>query len=425
MFRCWFIGWADSWSDNVLIFGKFSGSRHQFPLQQINMATKFAKWTPWCGWRIGLTIFILLTLLSTQASPVHAARGAPGSAEFGFGAHIDLWGTEIELAINAAVGIGLDWLAIDFDWSRHWAEEGDSSLLDRLDQALAQISQHEVKALLSITNPPAWAITPSGPDTDKVIQLLRLLVERYGEVISAFELFPNANTVKGWGATPNPQAYAHLLQRVHQALADTHSQAFIVGAGLKPLTHLSDSTDIDDLTYLSGLYQAGAANYMPVVSLRLENISSVSITLSGEINTSGLRHYEEVRRLMNENAHSNGLIWVTAYKMPELQHDDPSTMHPTQIRWLNQAVLMMKSQLYIGVAFYDNLNPAQGITSTGPSDSSLIHTQAGQVYLHPALSALGHIITTIHTGHNNAFQLSLYKKISSTTPKNLMKGNKP
>lgn len=388
-------------------------------------ATIFATRIAWRGWRIGLILLLLLTMLSNQFSSAIAARGAPGSAEFGFGANIDIWGSETELAIKAAVGIGLDWVSIDFDWAKHWSKEDDSPRLERLDEALAQISQHKLNTLLSIISPPAWALTPLGPDTNKVDQLLTLLIERYGENISAFELFPNANTIKGWGAAPNPQAYANLLQHAHQSLAKANSPAFIVGAGLQPVAPDSDSGDMDDLIYLASLYQAGAAFYMPVVSVRLDNVLAEGVTSSGEIDTRGLRHYEAVRQVMNENGHSNALLWVTAYELPEFLHEDRSTRYQLQIRWLNQAVLMMKSQLYIGVAFYHHLNPSWRGSSPDSSGSSLIQTQAGQVYMHPAFSVLGHIITTVHTGHNNNFQLSLYKKISSTTPKNLTKGKKP
>lgn len=391
----------------------------------MNMATTLVKRSTWRGRRIGLLILLLLPSLSNPCSSAIAARGVPGSAEFGFGARLDVWGSETELAVKAAVAIGLDWLAVDFDWSRHWTDESKSPKFERLDLALAQISQHNIYVLFTITSPPSWALTPTGPDPVKVTQLLTLLIERYGENISAIELFPGANTIEGWGAAPNPQAYAILIRHVHQALEDTNSSALIVAGGLHPLADSDGSFEMDDLAYLADLYQAGAAEYMPVISVRLEDLSSRGLTEGGEINTRELRHYEVIRQVMKENDHMNGLVWVTAYKLPEPTVTDPSATQKMQIRWLNQALLMMKSQLYIGVAFLDPLNPSLAGVSTIPTSSSLIQTQAGEVFMHPAFSALGHIITTVHTGHNTNFQLSLYKKISGTTLKNMMKGTRP
>jgi hypothetical protein len=129
-----------------------------------------------------------------------------------------------------------------------------------------------------------------------------------------------------------------------------------------------------------------------------------------------LRRYETVRQVMVANQHENGLIWITGYTWPaQIQTDTVAA----QTRWLNQALLLMKSQLYIGAAFFESLN-------SGPKDltgsTALILEQEGPVMLHPALNILGQIITLGKTGENPGFQLYLNKRLFTGPQKISWKG---
>jgi hypothetical protein len=120
---------------------------------------------------------------------------------------------------------------------------------------------------------------------------------------------------------------------------------------------------------------------------------------------------------MVSNQHEHGLIWITGYTWPKDVQAGPVA---AQTRWLNQALLLMKSQLYIGAAFFEQLN-------SGPADMasslSLIIEQDGTVALHPALNTLGQIITLGKTGENPGFQLYLNKRFYMGPQKITWKGS--
>ena len=371
--------------------------------------------------RTCLTLGLLIFQLLFEAQPIWAARGLPGSSEFGFGARLDIWGMETDLAIKAAVAIGLDWIAVDFDWKRHWAQENTSPALGRLDQVVQQAGQHGLSILISIANPPDWARTVAGPDPKETLELLSMLAQRYLQYQIAFELFPAPNTSLGWGAPPNPQAYADLLRLAHQALGDVDPAIALVAGGLSPIDPQGGNSDMDDLEFLASLYRAGAANFMPIIGLRLAALTSEAMAPSGQTDPRVLRHYEAVRQVMVANDHAHGMVWVTCYHWPASISGMSVSNSAEQIRWLNQALHMMKSQLYLGAAFYDRLNPPSDSESVDLADTSLIIEKAGQVYLHPAVKALGRIITMIRTGQNTSFQLFLYKKITLGAEKSLLK----
>jgi hypothetical protein len=174
---------------------------------------------------------------------------------------------------------------------------------------------------------------------------------------------------------------------------------------------------VDDLDFLNRLYEAGAASFMPILGLRLSPTEGEAMTPPGESANRVLRHYENVRQVMLQFDHANGLIWITGFSWPV---QGKTTTHDGQIRWLNQAFQLMKSQLYIGVAFFDRLNPPEDGERISSPVQSLIQKDAEGTHLHPALAALGQIITQNQTGYSS-FQIFLYKKITTGPAKRLWK----
>lgn len=364
-------------------------------------------------------IFILITLLLFPVRPVNAASGLPNSTGFGYGARLDIWGQEVELAFKSARGIGIEWIGIDFDWSRHWPTDASSIDLQNLDTAMDLAQGLNLNVLLSITNPPAWAMTTTGPDTKSTAGLVALLANRYPDNLLAIELFPAANTYKGWGAPPNPDNYTALLKSAHSALRSLDSQVVIIAAGLNPVTPDNQNRDMDDLTFLTKLYDAGAMPYMPVVSIRFSEIVGDAMSPSDSAEGRILRRYEAVRQTMLANDHGYGLIWVTGFTWPTAP-EEPSY----QIRWLEDAFHLLKSQLYIGAAFFDRLNPP---LEANPSEShgSLILVDGENPRSHPALGTLGQIINFDQSVEVGIGSDRLYKKITFGSAKTQFKAQKP
>ena len=367
---------------------------------------------------LGLLIAGLIAdQLSEWVIPARAASGLPNSAEFGYGARLDVWGQEVELAINAASSVGVDWIGVDFDWQRHWPDAAAPVNLEPLDRVMAIAQSQGINVLLSLTHAPTWALGADGPDIGQTSALVTMLANRYPQSLLTIELFPTANTSAGWGVPPDPGAYVALFQACQAILQTTGSQVLLVAGGLSPLGQSPSVGDMDDLDFLNGLYKAGAANFMSILSLRLSPAEGEAMTPPGETASRVLRHYETVRQVMLQFNHANGLIWITGFSWPV---QSKVTSPEGQIRWLNQAFQLMKSQLYIGVAFFDRLNPPEGGKQTASPIQSLIQKDAKGTHLHPALAALGQIITLNQTGYSS-FQIFLYKKITAGPAKRLWK----
>jgi hypothetical protein len=339
-----------------------------------------------------VTFGLLLICLIALPKPALGYSGTPDSTKFGFGARLDPYGEEVGLALKAADSIGMDWIGVDLDWARVWPDRNADPDLEALDYVMRKASRYELGTLISITNPPRWAITAKGPEQAATTRLVLMLAQRYPQNYLSIELFPGANTTQGWGAEPDPIAYKALLKACWKALHSSGSPALLVAGGLEPLSTKRSDGDMDDLVFLSKLYRSGVEGIMPVVSLRLPVVTADVLADPVGGSASVLRHYEEIRKIMTKYSQGSGLIWVTGYTCPvqELRTEREQT------EWINQSYQLMRSQLYIGAAFLDSLNPPG--KNLDPDHLYLIRKDGGQTSLHPALAAIGQFITLDRTG---------------------------
>jgi hypothetical protein len=317
---------------------------------------------------VTLTILIFPNTALAQPQPI---PGSPASGETGIGVHLDLTGNAIPQALRTAGILRVDWVSLDFDWAANWPDINGQPVLDRLDNAMQLAAQDKLAILFRLTDAPNWARNSSGPDPDRTAWFITNLAKRYPGILQAVELYPAANTESGWGTEPKPDAYAHLLQIVATAVKETG--ILVVGPGLSPLPAVNPSShDIDDLVFLQGLYDAGAAASMPVVSMCLPVTYGDPLKSPADNEHRVLRHYEEIHQVMLSNHHKKGLIWITQFNMPisfqNGSNDVSLENNPTgQEQWLRQAYHQLRSQLYLGMASLTNIN----VPSANPPENAI------------------------------------------------------
>lgn len=346
-------------------------------------------------WIIFSLLVILIIGLFPQSTS-QAAPGIPGSTEFGFGALLNINGLYLEQALPTAYEMHLDWLNIELDWAALYPALNSVPDWSKFDKILTNINTNEISILISLTNPPAWARTSSGPDVNQTIQLISLVLKRYPQV-KAIELFPGANTLKGWGSSPDPKAYLQLFNSIRSQLK---TKINLVAAGLIPIPSTLKGNDIDDLVYLDSLYKAGGKDTLNIISLQL-------FDLTGEPNQPPdikehrvLRHYEEIRQVMLANNHASGLLWITKFCPPtgKISSKDVKFQEPlTQSTWMSSAYTQLRSQMYLGVAMLMSLNPMDQVEKL--SGMSIIQNETT---VHPFLKTYG-----VFVAQNNPLSMNI------------------
>ncbi len=366
-----------------------------------------------------LVLVILLPGLILPNSAAVAAGGLPGSVEFGYGARLDARGGNPEGALQMAHSLGLEWIALDFNWQQDWVDpngQPDTSVLSR--QATLA-SQRGLSVLLSITNAPGWAMNQLGPDPDTTARLVETLVSVSPASILAVELFPGANTIKGWGAAPNPRGYLIVLQAVGERLRQRSYQAVVI-ASLESRSATPEG-DMDDLDFLKALYGAGVPPIFPIVGLRYPELTGAPAQDPAQEDHQLLRHYELVRHLMLEVGHDEGLIWITGLSWPGNVQSGRE-----QALWIGQAYDLLKRQPFVGAAIFTWLNPpgevgAQdspyslvGSDLTASAAAEAIRQVASDTYIQPDN------LTNSNSKVNDSITAELQSPDSQTGPSNVL-----
>ncbi len=285
---------------------------------------------------IGVLAFLMAcSPIPSQSTEYKPSPGTPQSLEFGSGARIEANDPRMEVSLRLAAQNGLDWVALDFDWEAAqpapdaWNEASSFSNALRLARSLG------LETLVSVKNPPAWAVSSTGPDVEQTVNLI-LKLSRQDSHPSAIELFPAANTRAGWNAAPDANAYARLFENIQARLEAENLKVYLAAGGLS--NTLDTPEDIPDADFLGQLYDAGLRP--AIISIRLESLTGDPLAPPAP---DTLRHYEEIRAVMTANGHNNGLLWITGFNLSTEAQEEP---------WLEQAYPMMKSQLYLGAVFY-------------------------------------------------------------------------
>lgn len=347
------------------------------------------------------TALLIIALIFTSFPPqdVSAERGAPGSTEFGYGTQINLNGPYVIEGIRLANEMQLDWLAFDLSWQSLAPKQGaiDWTRLDTVSKAL---DQSQTRLMISLIEPPQWALNAQGPDPLQVSQFVTQLIQHFPKSLGAIELFPNANTRSGWGRTPDPKAYIKVWNTVASSLQLLKSQVLLIAGGLKPVSAGENSMDVmEDLVFLQGLYSAGAAAVMPVISINAFELTGDTLQAPTKEQNKVLRHYEEIRQIMVANQHEKGLIWINHLISPKNHSTANDQIYKelvNQSNWMSRALIQLRSQLYIGVVFSGEMNPSPTCTANCPS---IIQINGDY---HPFYRSLRDTVSASHSGNPNS-----------------------
>lgn len=93
-------------------------------------------------------------------------------------------------------------------------------------------------------------------------------VSRFKERVRYYIIWNEPNIAAEWGFRPvNPAEYAALLRLAYLRAKEADPNAQVLAAGLAPTLENNPLTAVNDLIYLQGLYEAGAAPYFDALAV--------------------------------------------------------------------------------------------------------------------------------------------------------------
>ena len=255
-----------------------------------------------------MLICLLFGMLPARSVVARPGADLTAASRFGLNTHIATrYPAPGQLARPAAriAQLGVGWAREDFAWPRIEPRSGawDWRVTDEM---VAALGAHDIHILGRLGYSVGWATADPGdgisaqsmsmPGIAAWERYIRTTVTRYRDQVDHWEIWNEPDNAPFWKGTPDPKAYAALLQSAYRTIKAVDPGAVVLNGGVSPF----------DTRFLSGLAQAGAWNSFDV--LALHPYTTPTGPEEGQIAPSGIGG---VRGLLNR--YGSKPIWITEY----------------------------------------------------------------------------------------------------------------
>jgi hypothetical protein len=143
------------------------------------------------------------------------------------------------------------------------------------DRIADEAEQYGLNLVFRVDGPPAWAVpaldaseSPTLPvDLEAFGGFCYALADRYKGRVRGYQVWNEPNLAREWhGQVPDPTGYVALLRTCYINIKMADPAALVISAGLSP-TGSGPPDALPDQTYLTGMYEAGAASYFDLLGL--------------------------------------------------------------------------------------------------------------------------------------------------------------
>jgi len=144
---------------------------------------------------------------------------------------------------------------------------------DTTDRIVALTREQGWKLIAVLTTSPAWArsstlITAPPTDPATLAHFAETVARRYAGQVTAYQVWDEPNIRPHWGERyAAPVEYVALLRAVYPAIKRGDPAALVLAGGLAPTIETSE-WNLNDVTYLDGIYRAGGALYFDTLAAR-------------------------------------------------------------------------------------------------------------------------------------------------------------
>jgi hypothetical protein len=270
-----------------------------------------------------LGVVVMLTML--QPAPLLIIVGPPQQVQTAYpilGVHtrltdeVEEWKIQRSLQMTRQMGAG--WIVEFFPWAYYQAEDG-SVAWEHPDMVVRHAHAQGLTIIARIGLTPDWARPPDTPLTyldresyDDFAAFAALFAGRYRGQVDYLIVGNEPNLSYEWGYRQTaPQDYVELLAAVYPAVKAANPDIQILAGALAPTLEPAGSPwAINDLDYLAGMYEAGAADYFDGLAVHSYGLTFPSAAEPGT-DLLNFRRVELVREVMERYSDEEAKIFIT------------------------------------------------------------------------------------------------------------------
>lgn len=271
-------------------------------------------------------------LLSAARADEYLHRGVESGDEIPHVAHLggrvlgvnnDLRGltpTELNQAADSLAENGIRLVRQPFDWSQI-EPEPDAFDWSEYDPIVEALATRDIQILAILSSSPAWSVDEDATDGSVRLPMevedfgifVEAFTERYAGNVGYIQIWDAPNRREAWGNQPvNPRAYMELLATAATAVRQRDPSMRIVMA---ELAWSQEQGDMEDLTFLRGIYQAGASPYFDAVAVALPGASVSPYDRWVDPARPNMSRAVLYRELMVKMHDATTPIWATSYAL--------------------------------------------------------------------------------------------------------------
>ncbi|MFW6063345.1 MAG: hypothetical protein ACOC9V_04140 [Chloroflexota bacterium] len=225
----------------------------------------------------GLRLFFLLLIVTLlQPPPILVVPGPPQTVETEhpvLGVHtrltdeVEEW--KIQRTLQMVREMGAPWIVEFFPWAYYQGEDGGIAWRHP-DMVVNHASAQGLKVIARIGLTPEWARPEDTPLTyldetayDDFAAFAAAFARRYRGQVGYLIVGNEPNLSYEWGyRSTTPEDYVELLKVVYPAVKAANPDMTVLAGALAPTLEPPGSPwGLNDLLYLEGMYEAGAADY--------------------------------------------------------------------------------------------------------------------------------------------------------------------
>jgi hypothetical protein len=179
---------------------------------------------------------------------------------------------KIKRSLELVREMGATWIVEYFPWAYSEPVEGVFRW-EHADMVIEHAYRQGLRVIARVGYVPDWARPKGSTHTylapahyADLADFCVAFMDRYQGKVEHLIVWNEPNLALEWGfRAPNPVEYTEMLRVVSERVKVAHPEVHILGGALSPTLGAPDA--MDDLVYLQGMYDAGAASYFDVLAV--------------------------------------------------------------------------------------------------------------------------------------------------------------